>query len=120
MTNRDNAHIEKYLDYYLFNAESSNFSKDILTQRRKVDYAVLITGGWGSGKTYFIDAYLNERRANIISKDIYERPFEIIKISLFGISSCRIRVQAVRKRPPRRLQSQAQRKQRQKQKILTM
>lgn len=87
MVSQDNAHIEKYLDYYLFNAETSNFSKDILTQRRKVDYAVLITGGWGSGKTYFIDAYLNERRANIISRDVYERPFEIIKISLFGVSS---------------------------------
>lgn len=87
MVNQDNAHIEKYLDYYLFNAECSNFSKDILVQRRKVDYAVLITGGWGSGKTYFIESYLNERKANIISKDLYERPFEIIKISLFGISA---------------------------------
>lgn len=86
MTNQDNAHIEKYLDYYLFNAESSNFSKDILMQRRKVDYAVLITGGWGSGKTYFIENYLNRKKIQL-SKDIYEHPFEIIKISLFGISS---------------------------------
>lgn len=81
-----NVHIEKYLDYYLFNAECSNFSKDILMQRRKVDYAVLITGGWGSGKTYFIENYLNRKKTQL-SNDFYEHPFEIIKVSLFGISS---------------------------------
>lgn len=86
MTNQDNAHIEKYLDYYLFNAECSNFSKDILMQRRKVDYAVLITGGWGSGKTYFIENYLSRKKTQL-SNDFYEHPFEIIKISLFGIAS---------------------------------
>lgn len=86
MVNQDNAHIEKYLDYYLFNAECSNFSKDILMQRRKVDYAVLITGGWGSGKTYFIENYLNRKKTKL-SNDFYEHPFEIIKVSLFGISS---------------------------------
>lgn len=86
MVNQDNAHIEKYLDYYLFNAECSNFSKDILMQRRKVDYAVLITGGWGSGKTYFIENYLNLKKTQL-SNDFYEHPFEIIKVSLFGISS---------------------------------
>ena len=36
-----NKHIEEFLDYYL-NVEQSP------------DYAVLITGCWGSGKTYFI------------------------------------------------------------------
>ena len=86
MNNQDNAHIEKYLDYYLFSAECSNFSKDILMQRRKVDYAVLITGGWGSGKTYFIENYLNRKKTQL-SNDFYEHPFEIIKVSLFGISS---------------------------------
>ena len=40
-----NKHIEKFLDYYL-NKEQSP------------DYAVLITGCWGSGKTYFIRKYL--------------------------------------------------------------
>ena len=86
MVNQDNAHIEKYLDYYLFNAECSTFTKDILMQRRKVDYAVLITGGWGSGKTYFIENYLNLKKTKL-SNDFYEHPFEIIKVSLFGISS---------------------------------
>lgn len=86
MVNQDNVHIEKYLDYYLFNAECSTFTKDILMQRRKVDYAVLITGGWGSGKTYFIENYLNLKKTKL-SNDFYEHPFEIIKVSLFGISS---------------------------------
>ncbi len=39
-----NKHIEEFLDYYL-NKEQSP------------DYAVLITGCWGSGKTYFIRKY---------------------------------------------------------------
>ena len=40
-----NKHIEEFLDYYL-NMEQSP------------DYAVLITGCWGSGKTYFVKKHL--------------------------------------------------------------
>ena len=45
-----NKHIEEFLDYYL-NVEQSP------------DYAVLITGCWGSGKTYFIRKYLEGKGA---------------------------------------------------------
>jgi KAP family P-loop domain. len=46
-----NKHIEEFLDYYL-NKEQSP------------DYAVLITGCWGSGKTYFIRHFLEKQGAS--------------------------------------------------------
>ena len=39
-----NRHIEKYLDHYL----------EITTP----DYAVMLKGEWGCGKTYFIKKYI--------------------------------------------------------------
>ncbi len=48
-----NKHIENYLDLYL--------------EREDVEYATLLTGKWGCGKTYFIKNYIekNLKRRNI-------------------------------------------------------
>lgn len=45
-----NEHIRKFLDEYL--AKPSN------------DYAVLITGCWGSGKTYFVSQYMGGKKVH--------------------------------------------------------
>ena len=47
-----NKHIEKYLDLYL--------------EREDVEYATLLTGEWGCGKTFFIKNYIekNLKRMN--------------------------------------------------------
>jgi hypothetical protein len=42
--------------------------------------ALLITGKWGSGKSYFIEN-------NLMNNDLIKNNFDIIKISLFGIDS---------------------------------
>ena len=43
--------IEHYLDSYISNTEA--------------DYAVMLTGEWGSGKTYFVKEYFTERSLTI-------------------------------------------------------
>ncbi|WP_295742153.1 P-loop NTPase fold protein [uncultured Haemophilus sp.] len=58
-----NKHIEKYLDLYL--------------ERENVEYATLLTGKWGCGKTYFIKNY--------IEKKSKEKKYKFIYISLFGL-----------------------------------
>ena len=58
-----NKHIEKYLDLYL--------------KRENVEYATLLTGKWGCGKTYFIKNY--------IEKKSEEKKYKFIYISLFGL-----------------------------------
>ena len=45
-----NKHIEKYFDYY-FDGEK-NF-----------EYAVLLNGAWGSGKTWFIKEYIQKQES---------------------------------------------------------
>ena len=62
-----NKHIEKYLNNYL--------------KLDKSEFAVLLTGKWGSGKTYFIDEFIknNETKADKQEK------IKFIKISLFGL-----------------------------------
>lgn len=40
----DNQHITEYLNYYVFD-------------KKEPEFAVLLTGKWGIGKTYYIDAY---------------------------------------------------------------
>lgn len=75
-----NKHIEEFLDYYL-NVEQSP------------DYAVLITGCWGSGKTYFIRQYLEGKGAagkNVVKifdwlKDCEK--YVVVYVSLFGAKS---------------------------------
>ena len=58
-----NKHIETYLDQYL-NIE-------------KPDYAVMIKGEWGCGKTYFIKKYIETKQDKTICY-----------ISLNGIKQC--------------------------------
>jgi hypothetical protein len=58
-----NDHIEDYLYEYL--------------KMDNPQYAVMLTGGWGCGKTFFIDTYLNEKSP---PKNGY------IKVSLYGLS----------------------------------
>lgn len=75
-----NKHIEEFLDYYL-NVEQSP------------DYAVLITGCWGSGKTYFIRKYLEGKGA--AGKDVVKtfdwltdcEKYAVVYVSLFGAKS---------------------------------
>lgn len=59
-----NKHIEEYLDYY-FNG------------RKKFEYAVLLNGAWGSGKTWFVKKYIEKQ----ISKGK-----KVAYISLNGVS----------------------------------
>lgn len=59
-----NIHIQEYLENYL---KLSN-----------PEYAILLNGKWGSGKTYFIDNFSSE----------YKEPsIKFIKISLFGLKN---------------------------------
>lgn len=75
-----NKHIEEFLDYYL-NVEQSP------------DYAVLITGCWGSGKTYFVKKYLAKGVPE--DKEIFNNfdwlteceKYTVVYISLFGVQS---------------------------------
>lgn len=48
-------------------------------EQKNTDYAVLLTGKWGSGKTY----YLN----NTLKGKIEEKGFKMIVISLYGVST---------------------------------
>ena len=72
-----NKHIKEFLNYYL-NKEQSP------------DYAVLITGCWGSGKTYFIRQYLDSKGAagkNVVKTFDWLNGFErytVVYVSLFG------------------------------------
>lgn len=62
----DNQHIADYLDYFIDDLDSPG-------------YSVLINGEWGTGKTWFIDEYLSQRKK--------DESLEIVKISLYGQNS---------------------------------
>ena len=59
-----NKHIEEYLDYYF-------------DGKKNFEYAVLLNGAWGSGKTWFVKKYIEKQ----ILKDK-----KVAYISLNGIS----------------------------------
>jgi len=63
---KHNKHIEDYLDYYL----NSKFNPE---------FAVLLQGEWGCGKTWFIKNYLKEYFKEKKSKYLY--------ITLYGVST---------------------------------
>lgn len=75
-----NEHIEQFLNYYLEKEASP-------------DYAVLITGCWGSGKTYFIKKYLLGRGSNdkgvVSEKNLLTdcELYTVVYVSLFGAKS---------------------------------
>lgn len=60
--------IEHYLDSYISNTEA--------------DYAVMLTGEWGSGKTYFVKEYFTERSGSKDGKKNY------VYVSLSGLKTC--------------------------------
>ena len=69
-----NEHIKKFLDEYL--AKSSN------------DYAVLITGCWGSGKTYFVSQYMGGKKVHKVRDWLMDSVNRtVVYISLFGVKS---------------------------------
>ncbi len=65
-----NNHIIDNLNYYL------NTSAP--------EYAFMITGGWGAGKTHFIESFITEYNKNAIDNQSSNK---IIKISLFGFKA---------------------------------
>lgn len=75
MTDSNN-HISEFLDYYLEKETSP-------------DYAVLITGCWGSGKTYFIRKYLKGKGTEKDSVKVFDwltgcEKYTVVYASLFG------------------------------------
>ncbi len=58
-----NENIEKYLDSYI--------------KKEGVQYATLLTGKWGCGKTYFIKEYITKK----------ENEYKFIYVSLFGLKT---------------------------------
>ena len=72
----NNNHIAEFLNYYLEKENSP-------------DYAVLITGCWGSGKTYFIRKYLKGKGAEKDSTKVFDwltgcEKYTVVYVSLFG------------------------------------
>lgn len=63
----DNEHIRSFLDYY----HELSLSPE---------YAVLLKGKWGSGKTWFIRDYLK-------SRDLDDKGKRVLFVSLYGLSS---------------------------------
>lgn len=69
-----NEHIIKFLNEYL--AKPSN------------DYAVLITGCWGSGKTYFVSQYMGGKKVHKVRDWLMDSVNRtVVYISLFGVKS---------------------------------
>ena len=68
-----NADVKEYLDHYL--------SSDAET-----DFAVMLNGPWGAGKTHFIKAYLEERERNAELVDPH-RSIGYLYASLYGVRS---------------------------------
>ena len=59
-------------------------------QSKDTDYAIMIDGEWGAGKSWYWDNVLTEQIKKIPTKDnTEEKPsmYKVAKISLFGISS---------------------------------
>src|SRR5690606_11168273 len=61
---KPNKHIEEYLDYYF-------------DGKKNFEYAVLLNGAWGSGKTWFVKKYLEKKK---------DQGKNICYVSLNGIS----------------------------------
>ena len=53
-------------------------------RRPYTDYAVMINGEWGSGKTYFWD---NKLRSRLESITVNGKKYKTIYMSLYGINS---------------------------------
>ncbi|MDR9775027.1 P-loop NTPase fold protein [Rhizobium hidalgonense] len=69
MTDAVNEHVFEYLDYYC-------------DEDTTVDYAVLVTGEWGSGKTHLVKRFFEKWKAERIDR-------QFLRVSLYGITSFR-------------------------------
>ena len=69
-----NADIEKFLDYYI----KPNKNKESLSKTDLTQYAVMINGPWGSGKTHFIKRQ---------QKTWQDKGYTVLYVSLNGVSS---------------------------------
>ncbi|NIG21246.1 NTPase KAP [Pantoea sp. Al-1710] len=63
----DNRHTQEFINYYL----------DLKTEPQ---YAIMIKGAWGSGKTWFIERVLREYKTP-------DKEFKFLKVSLYGINT---------------------------------
>ena len=69
-----NEHIKDYCTSFIESPESPHF-------------AIFIKGNWGAGKTYFVDNLLKKYKKKNREKNSKIDESQIIKISLFGVSS---------------------------------
>src|SRR5690348_12773545 len=56
-------------------------------QKSDTDYAILVNGNWGSGKTYFLKQTLSSAVSKIALDSSKKEHFELVYISLYGLSS---------------------------------
>ncbi|RWM89498.1 MAG: hypothetical protein EOR84_23895 [Mesorhizobium sp.] len=68
-----NDDVREYLDYYL-------------SSKLEADFAVMLNGPWGAGKTHFIKAYFKEREDKARSEDPLQ-PLGHLYASLYGVRS---------------------------------
>lgn len=65
----------------LMNKNTKSFLEDYINQD-KIDYGVMLKGGWGCGKTHFIEDFISHiENKKLISKA------NILKISLYGVNT---------------------------------
>ena len=69
-----NKHIDEFLDYYL-------------TRCLEPDFAVLLKGKWGCGKSYYIKNYLNTHGLVVENNFTGKQKSIIIYLSLYGVRS---------------------------------
>ena len=75
-----NQHIREFLDFYLGRPESK-------LKCENTDYAVLITGCWGSGKTHFIRNYLGKDDSEIRNWFTDCKDYCVVYVTLFGVKT---------------------------------
>ena len=69
------------------NQHIANFLDGYLSTSNKPDYAVLITGDWGSGKTHFIKKFLGGDKKIVKSWLTDCEKHIVLYVSLFGAKS---------------------------------
>lgn len=74
MDETSNSHVEQYLDYYLGLEEPPEF-------------AVMLKGSWGCGKTWFIQKYLKNRDDAAKELEKKGRENDQVYISLYGVTT---------------------------------
>lgn len=68
-----NADVTEYLDYYL-------------ASELETDFAIMLNGPWGAGKTHFVKSYLKKREAKAQALDPLQ-PIGHLYASLYGVRS---------------------------------